>query len=147
MSQIDPQDAVLRTHRVLSARPREVFAAFEDPAKLAIWWGPAGFANTFSIFEFTPGGDWIFTMHAPNGSDYANESIFREIEPDRRIVLDHVVKPWFRLAVTLTDEGERTRLDWEQEFESPEVAGKMRSLATNGNEQVLDRLEAVLAGN
>lgn len=145
MSETNSPDPVIRNSRLFSANPHEVFAAFENPEKLAIWWGPAGFTNTFRTFEFRPGGDWIFTMHAPNGSDHANESIFREIEPDRRIVLEHVVQPWFRLTVTLTADGGQTRLDWEQEFESPQVAAKVRSFAGTANEQVLDRLQALLA--
>lgn len=142
-----PQDSTLRTSRVLPATPDEVFAAFENPDKLAIWWGPAGFTNTFATFEFTPGGNWIFTMHAPNGADFANESVFREIVRDSRIVLEHTVTPWFRLTVTLTPEGQGTLLEWSQEFENPEMADRMRPLAATANEQVLDRLQALLTGN
>ncbi|RYD46687.1 MAG: polyketide cyclase [Verrucomicrobiaceae bacterium] len=147
MSQGSPKDTVVHTSRLLPAAPGEVFAAFEDPEKLAVWWGPAGFTNTFSTFDFTPGGKWIFTMHAPNGSDFLNESFFREIEKDRRIVIEHVVRPWFTLTVTLTPEGQGTLLAWNQEFENPEIAATMRTLSETANEQVLDRLQALLAGN
>ena len=117
---------------------------------LARWWGPKGFTNTFERFEFTPGGQWIFVMRAPNGADFRNESIFREIEPpspDGRLVIEHVVKPWYRLTVALAalDGGARTRLSWAQEFESPGVAAKMRPLVEPANEQNLDRLETLLA--
>ena len=142
----DDSSSAVCTARLLNASARKIFAAFENAERLAKWWGPAGFTNTFSTFEFQEGGNWIFAMHAPNGSDFPNESIFREIEPDRRIVVEHVVKPWYRLTVTLTPEDGKTRLDWHQEFESPEFAAKMRLLSTTANEQVLDRLEAVLAG-
>ncbi|HEY0823550.1 MAG TPA: SRPBCC domain-containing protein [Ramlibacter sp.] len=135
------------TERLLHARPSEVFAAFEQADKLARWWGPSGFRNTFERFEFRPGGRWVFVMHGPNGTDYANESVFREIEPDRRIVIEHVVKPWYRLTVTLAPRGDQTHLSWVQEFESPEAAAKMRRIVDTANEQNLDRLEAVLAGN
>jgi uncharacterized protein YndB with AHSA1/START domain len=140
-------DSTLRTSRLLPATPDQVFAAFENPDKLAIWWGPAGFTNTFATFEFVPGGNWIFTMHAPNGADFANESVFREIVRDSRIVLEHTVTPWFRLTVNLTPEGRGTLLTWDQQFESPEMADRMRPLAATANEQVLDRLQALLTGN
>jgi uncharacterized protein YndB with AHSA1/START domain len=84
-------------------------------------------------------------MHGPNGGNYANESIFREIEPDARIVIEHIVKPWYRLTVTLTARGEGTHLSWEQEFESAEMAERMRPVSATANEQNLDRLEGVLA--
>ena len=31
-------------------------------------------------------------MHGLNGADYPNASVFREIEQDRRIVIEHVVR-------------------------------------------------------
>lgn len=149
MSQANNENAV-STERVVSATPRQVFAAFERPEQLARWWGPQDFTNTFERFEFKPGGRWVFVMHGPNGTDYPNESVFREIQPDSRIVIEHVFKPWYKLTVTLTPRGDpapgaQTHLDWVQEFESAEMAAKMRPLSTTANEQVLDRLEAMLA--
>lgn len=145
MSRASNPGAVVRTEREFPFPAREVFAAFEDPDRLARWWGPEGFSNTFERFEFEPGGRWVFAMHGPNGIDYSNESIFREIQPDTRIAIEHVVKPWYWLTVTMTARGDRTHLAWDQEFESPEVAAKMRPLSGTANEQVLDRLQALLA--
>lgn len=130
----------------MSAEPRDVFAAFAQPERLARWWGPSGFTNTFERFEFAPGGRWIFVMHGPNGANYPNESVFREIQPDTKIVIEHIVKPWYRLTVTLTPRGDETHLAWVEEFESPEVAAKMRPLTDTANEQNLDRLQSLLAG-
>jgi uncharacterized protein YndB with AHSA1/START domain len=137
--------AIVSNERVFSVLPRKIFAAFEQPEQLAQWWGPKDFTNTFEQFEFKPGGRWVFVMHGPNGANYANESVFREIQPDTRIVIEHVVKPRFRLTVTLTARGDQTHLAWHQEFESPEVAAKMRPLCQPANEQNLDRLQALLA--
>jgi uncharacterized protein YndB with AHSA1/START domain len=145
MSRANDPSAAVATERTLPADPRTVFAAFEQPDRLARWWGPSGFTNTFERFEFEPGGRWVFVMHGPNGASYPNESVFREIRPDARIVVEHVVKPWYMLTVTLTPRGERTHLAWVQEFESPEVAARMRTLSGTANEQVLDRLQALLA--
>lgn len=145
MTQAHDLDAAVHTERLFSVTPRELFAAFERPELLAQWWGPDGFTNTFEQFEFVPGGRWVFVMHAPNGAHYANESFFREIEPAAKIVIEHVVQPWFRLTITLTERGEQTHLAWDQEFESPEIAAKMRPLSKTANEQNLDRLQAVLA--
>ncbi|WP_337175888.1 SRPBCC domain-containing protein [Paludisphaera sp.] len=142
--QVDASRAVT-TERLLAASPGAVFAAFERPDRLARWWGPEGFTNTFELFEFRPGGRWDFVMHGPNGIDYVNKSIFREVEPDARLVIEHVVEPWFLLTVTLTPRGDGTRVDWVQEFATPQVAAKMRPIGATANEQVLDRLEAVLA--
>lgn len=146
MSQPHDPNAAVRTERVLAASPRRVFAAFEQPDQLSRWWGPEGFTNIFERFEFEPGGHWVFVMHAPGGGNFPNENVFREIHPDSRLVIEHVVKPWYRLTVTLADHDGRTHLVWVQEFESPEAAARMRSLAEPANEQNLDRLQALLAG-
>ena len=145
MSQATDPSAALSTERLLPASPRMVFAAFEQPEHLALWWGPSGFTNTFERFEFEPGGRWVFVMHGTNGASYPNESVFREIQPDTRIVIEHVVEPWFTLTVTLAPRGDQTHLTWVQEFESPEVAEQLRPICDPANEQNLDRLQALLA--
>jgi uncharacterized protein YndB with AHSA1/START domain len=145
MSEEDNLNTAVSTERVFSTTPGKVFAAFEQPEQMVQWWGPKDFTNTFELFEFKPGGRWIFVMHAPNGANYPNESVFREIQPETRIVMEHVVKPWYLLKVILTPQGSQTHLSWVQEFENPEVASAIRSLSGPANEQVLDRLQALLA--
>src|SRR5689334_2619220 len=105
MSHAKPADAVFSTERVISFPPDQIFAAFEHPDRLARWWGPAGFTNTFQQFEFKPGGRWVFVMHGPNGIDYPNENAFRVLEPGK-IVIEHVVEPLFTLTITLTARGD-----------------------------------------
>lgn len=138
------QNAALITERVINASPKEIFSAFEEPLLLAQWWGPAGFSNTFEEFEFKSGGKWIFVMHGPNGTNYRNESIFGEIVTDEKIVIEHIVKPWYRLTIELSGEGSKTKLKWNQEFENPETAARMRSLGERANEENLDKLEQLL---
>jgi len=145
-AEIKNSSAVLSNERVFSAPARTIFAAFAQPENLAKWWGPKDFTNTFERFDFQPGGRWVFVMHAPNGANYLNECVFKEIQPDTRIVIEHVLDPRFTLTVTLTACSEQTHLAWDQEFESPEVAEKFRPLAATANEQNLDRLQSLLNG-
>lgn len=98
------------TQRFLAASPTAVFAAIAQPERLARWWGPQGFSNEFEVFEFEPGGRWVFTMVGPDGTRYPNESVFRQIELDCRLVIAHVVPPLFELRLDLQPvEGGR---DW-----------------------------------
>lgn len=133
------------TERHLNAPPSSVFSAFARPDLLTQWWGPAGFSSTFKTFEFEPGGDWIFTLHGPNGANYPNEIKFTEIEPDRKVVLDHLGAHPFVLTITLEPEGEGTHLTWVQDHKSAGLTYDNRALFRAANEQNLDRLEAVLA--
>jgi uncharacterized protein YndB with AHSA1/START domain len=136
--------AIIRNERIFAASANQIFAAFQDPARLARWWGPAGFTNTFKLFEFRRGGRWEFVMHGPDGTNYPNSNVLREIEPDTRIVIEHVVDPRFQLTVTLTPRDGKTHLTWIQEFESAGLAERLRSICEPANEQNLDRLQAVL---
>lgn len=131
-----------RTTREIRATVEDVFAAFSDPERLARWWGPAGFSNEFTICEFKTGGRWSFVMIGPDGHKYPNENVFAEIEAPRKVVIQHVVEPLFRLTVTLDPSPTGTLLSWEQEFEDPQVASRIEHIVVPSNEQNLDRLSA-----
>lgn len=134
-----------KTSREFAASPAAVFTAFADPARLARWWGPQGFRNTFEVCDFRPGGVWKFTMHGPDGANYPNESVFFAIEADRLVVIDHTCQPHFRLTVELEASGQGTLLHWTQVFESAETAAAVAHIVEPSNEQNLDRLAAELA--
>jgi len=128
------------------AAPRElVFAAWSDPAQLAQWWGPDGFSCTFHEFAFHEGGVWRFTMHGPDGTDYANRNVFVTIEPPARIVLDHVNAPRFRLTAVFDAVDGGTRLTFRQTFDSAATRDRVRPYAAPGAAQTLGRLAAKLA--
>ncbi len=131
------------TKREIPATVEDDIAAISNPERLARWWGPAGFTNTFHVCEFKTGGRWSFVMHGPNGNNYPNENVFAEIEVPGKVVIQHVSEPKFRLTITLaaTAAG-RTVVSWSQEFESSEVANQIEHIVVPANEQNLDRLSA-----
>lgn len=131
--------------RHFACTPAAVFAAIRDPERLARWWGPNGFTNAFEVFDFRAGGRWVFDMVGPDGTRYANESVFAHIEADRQVVVDHTCVPLFRLTITLTPEGDGTRVHWLQVFDDPAFAQAMKHILEPANEQNLDRLGHELA--
>lgn len=135
-----------RTSREIPATPERIFAAFSDAVRLARWWGPAGFTNTFRVCEFTPGGRWSYTMHAPNGGKHPNESVFAEIAPPSRIVIRHESNPRYRLTIALAPNAAGTVVSWEQAFEDAAFAERVRHIVEPANEQNLDRLTAEVIG-
>lgn len=141
----DTETATFRTARTIAATPDGVYAAFADPARLAAWWGPAGFHNEFESFEFRVGGTWRFVMVGPDGTRYANENEFVELVPGVRVVVRHLSAPHFRLTVAMTAMPDGTHLTWTQTFDDPAVAAAVRHVVVPSNEQNLDRLAAVLA--
>lgn len=131
----------LSTTRNIPAPPAAVFAAFADPARLARWWGPAGFTNTFSTCEFRSGGRWVYVMHGPDGHDYANESTFAEVTP-ARIVIHHHSKPKYELTIGLQPSAQGTVVSWSQAFETERITTRLAPIVVPANEQNLDRLAA-----
>lgn len=133
------------TSRALAAPPAEVYAAFVSGERLARWWGPKGFRNTFEVFEPRVGGAWRFVMHGPEGGDYVNASEFEALDPGERVVIRHLVSPHYTLTVTLAAEGAGTRLTWQQAFDTARHYESVRRFVPQANEENLDRLEAELA--
>lgn len=132
--------------RILAAPQNLVFAAFSDPDALARWWGPSGFTNTITQFDFRPGGAWHLVMHGPNGTDYPNESEFVEIAKPEKIVFVHL-RPMHRYEMTVTFDGrdpEKTVLTWHMVFDPSPDNEKLKHFIFDANEQNFDRLEAHL---
>ena len=145
----DDGDPELSDRDIVSARtfdaPRErVFEAFSDPARLARWWGPKGFTNTFEEFDLRPGGRWRFLMHGPGGADFPNESVFVEVVRPERIVFRHLSGHRFVMTMTLAEQGGGTRLTWRMRHETARECAKIRPIAVDANEQNFDRLAAEL---
>ena len=134
--------STFNTERNLSATPQDVFAAIQNPARLARWWGPKGFTNRFQVFEFQPGGQWVFDMVGPDGTVYANESVFERIEANQQVVIRHVCQPHFTLTITLESSATGTRVLWSQVFDDAEVAQAVAHIVKPANEENLDRLSA-----
>jgi len=135
------------TQRDIPAAPAAVFAAIEDSARLARWWGPAGFSNTFEVCEFRPGGAWTYVMHGPGGKNYPNQSQFEVIEPAAKLVIRHVSQPHYRLTISLTPTADGgTRVGWEQAFDDERVASGIAHIVEPANEENLDRLTAEVLG-
>ena len=127
------------TSREIPATVDEVFAAFSDPERLARWWGPAGFTNTFHVCEFKTGGRWVYTMHSPNGGNPENESVFELVEPSK-IVIRHISQPLYRLSIGIKPTTGGTVVSWSQAFDDEDVARRIAKIVEPANEQNLDKL-------
>ncbi|GAB7523409.1 SRPBCC family protein [Paraburkholderia sp. 2C] len=138
-----PELEILST-RTFDAPRERVFGAWTDPVRLARWWGPKGFRNTFHQFELKPGGNWRFVMHGPDGVDYKNHSVFAEIAEPERIVFDHVSGPHFKVTVSFDEAGSQTKLTYRMMFETAAARDQVKTFALKANKESFDRLAAEL---
>lgn len=127
--------------RLIDAPQERVFRAFADPVHLARWWGPNGFSSTFELFELRQDGRWRFTMHGPDGTNYPNESVFREIAAPQRVVLEHLSEGHhFFLTITFAARGNQTLVGWRQVFDTAAHRNSIAAFVVEANEQNLNRL-------
>jgi uncharacterized protein YndB with AHSA1/START domain len=139
--------------RLLDA-PRElVWKVWSDQEHLHQWFGPAGFSTTTHEFSFVPGGVWRFIMHGPNGTDYPNRIVFREIAPPSRLVYEN---GWdlpgapldFTVVVSLESVDAKTRLSIHMTFRDAESfrTAVERYGVLDGGTTTLDRIEEYVEG-
>lgn len=113
-------DREIRISRLLNAPIELVWEVWTNPEHIKNWWGPNGFTNTISKMELNPGGEWDLVMHGPDGTDYKNKSVFREIIKHKKIVYDHVSGPKFHATIEFESRGNTTFLSWHMLFETRE---------------------------
>ena len=113
-------DRELLISRVLNAPIDLVWEVWTDPEHLKNWWGPDGFTNTILKMDMREGGEWNLVMHGPDGVDYKNASIIKEIVKHKRIVYDHVSGPRFLATISFEAQGKKTKIDWHMLFQTKE---------------------------
>lgn len=116
----DTSDREIRISRLLDAPVALVWEVWTKPEHIANWWGPNGFRNTISQMDVEAGGVWDLVMHGPDGTDYKNKSVFREVVPMQKLVCEHVSGPKFVATITFEARGEQTYMSWHMLFETAE---------------------------
>ena len=147
-SQSATADREIVISRVIDA-PRElVFEAFTEVRHLSRWWGPEGFTTTTGAFEFRVGGEWVFVMHGPDGTDYPEWISWTEIAPSERIALLHGEfrgdPNAFESVLTFVPDGAATRIEMCTVFQTKEQRDEAveKYHAIEGARQTLSNLAA-----
>jgi uncharacterized protein YndB with AHSA1/START domain len=151
---MNTSDRQVLANRTFNA-PRElVFEVWTNPKHVIHWWGPTGFTNTIHEMSVKPGGVWRFIMHGPDGTDYPNKIVFKEVIKPSFLSFDH---GWdvddlnndprtFEVTVDFKDKGKQTEVVMKMVFKSKAVRDEVveKYGAIEGNKQMMDKLEAYL---
>ena len=139
-----PAPRELAISRLLNAPRDLVWEVWTNPDHIQHWWGLTGFKNTIRTMDVKPEGIWDFVMHRPDGTDFKNKHIYKEVVRPERLVLDHITAPRFRMTVTFGAQGTKrwsaSILFLNRPNNSPEVIRVFK--ADEGMKQNIDRLEA-----
>ena len=144
-------DREIMIERTVNA-PRElVWRAWTEADQIKAWWGPNGFTTTIHEMDVTVGGVWRFMMHGPDGTDYPNKVVYREIVKPERLVYDHTddrdpPSQQFQTTVTFAAHGRKTKVTLRALFASAEArAASVKFGAIEGGAQTLARLDQHVA--
>lgn len=139
------QTMEILTSRVFPVSRDILFDAFADPVKLERWWGPEGFTNTVTRFEFRPGGEWHITMRNSDGTDFENTATFEEVRaPEEIRYFHHGPIHAFTMVMTFFETTDGTRLTWQMIFERNAENIALKKFIAAANEQNFDRLAELL---
>jgi len=139
-------DRELIITRLLNAPISLVWEVWTNPEHIKNWWGPNGFYNTIFEMDMRPGGTWDFMMHGPDGTDYKNKSVFKEIVKYKKIVYEHITGPKFLATVEFEERDNKTFLKWHMLFETKEefIRTVKTFKADEGLKQNITKLESYL---
>lgn len=135
----------LHVTKMLPAPIALVWEVWTDPKHIANWWGPDGFTNTIHKMDVTADGEWRLTMHGPDGKNYANKSVFKEIIPLKKIVFGHF-NPNYIATIVFEQAGEETLLEWTMLFETTALFETVVNVfkADEGLKQNVEKLSAYI---
>jgi len=79
----------LRLTRIYDRPPSALFKAWTEPQQIKRWWGPRGYTTLSCEMDLRPGGKWHVCSRSPDGTEYAEHGVFREIVEPLRLVFTH----------------------------------------------------------
>jgi uncharacterized protein YndB with AHSA1/START domain len=141
-------DRELILKRTLNAPIALVWEVWTNPEHICKWWGPNGFTCTINVMDMQPEGQWNLVLHGPDGTDYKNKCLFKEVVHHRKIVYEHLSFPHFIATIEFEEQGDKTQLNWHMLFDSKEdFLNVVKTFnAAEGLKQNGEKLEAYLSG-
>jgi uncharacterized protein YndB with AHSA1/START domain len=135
--------------RIFDAPRALVFQLWTQPVHIKHWWGPRNYTTLTCEMDMRPGGAWRVASRHVDGSQTAEQGVFREIVEPERLVFTHAWedkdgRPGHETLVTLTFEEEngRTKLTFHQ---AVFISAESRDGHLEGWNQSFDMLAEYLA--
>ena len=143
---IDIEGRQQTIERLFDAPIESVWEVWTNPEHIKNWWGPNGFTNTITKMDMVPEGEWDLIMHGPDGTNYKNKSVFKEIIKHKKLVYDHVSAPKFLTTIVFRAQGNNTHISWQMLFETKELFEQVVKVfkADEGLRQNMEKLDVYL---
>lgn len=145
-----PSDEEILIVREFDAAPDLVYRAWTTPELVARWWHADRGSVTSIDIDLRVGGRWRYVMVATGGFEVAFHGVYREIQPNVRLVTTEVFEgaPEAEALTTATfeDLGGRTRLQILVRHGSQEARDMhLQSGMEDGLQRALELVDQLLA--
>ena len=144
-----PSDRELLITRVFDAPRSLVYKIWTQPLHMKNWWGPRGYTTLSCEVDLRPGGAWRVASRHSDGSETAEQGVFREIVEPERLVFTHAWedqegRPGHETLVTVTfvEHDGKTKLTFHQ---ARFTSTKIRDGHVEGWNESFDMLAEYLA--
>jgi uncharacterized glyoxalase superfamily protein PhnB/uncharacterized protein YndB with AHSA1/START domain len=139
-------DREISISRLFNAPIELVWEVWTKPEHIKNWWGPNGFTNTITKMDVKPEGEWDLVMHDPDGTDYKNKSVFKEVVKHKKLVYEHVSGPKFIATIEFETRRDKTFIQWRMVFATKEefIQTVKTFKADEGLKQNIEKLTAYL---
>jgi uncharacterized protein YndB with AHSA1/START domain len=146
MTSTHPDNRTLRITKTFNAPIDLIWQAWTDPEQIVYWWAPTGFTTTIHKMEVREGEEWLMTLHGPDGKNYPNRAVFKEVIPFKKIVYEHF-NPDFIATVIFEPRENNTHIEWTLQFETTELFEVVVKTfkADEGLKQNVEKLESYLS--
>lgn len=153
--------------RIFDAAPKDVWAAWTEPARMVRWWGPRIVKTPVCELDVRPGGKYRVVMRTADGMEYPITGVYREVVPPSKLVftMDCSEHPgeWHDMVdpnrkgnpnpagemlatVTFEKQERKTKLTLRIQMKSSAICDNMKKMGLNeGWSESLDRLGQELA--
>ncbi|MGH7719513.1 MAG: SRPBCC domain-containing protein [Gemmatimonadaceae bacterium] len=130
--------------RVFDAPRDLVWKAWTERDRAIQWWGPKDFTVPLLELDPRPGGAWRAVMRSPEGQEYPQHGVFKEIVPPERLVFTLIWDndgPGSEMLVTITfvERGGKTEMTFRK---GPFTSTEWQKGEEEGWNEAFDRLEA-----
>lgn len=132
--------------RVLDAPRALVFKVWTEREHARHWWGPKDFTTPELEMDLRVGGAWRATIRSPEGKDYRQRGVFREIVAPERLVFTFIwdESPTVEMLVTVTfaERGGKTEMTFRK---GPFTSVDSHDSEEEGWNECFDRLVVYIA--
>lgn len=89
-----PSDREVVMTRIFDAPPEMIFDALTTPELLYQWYGPAGWKLAVCDIDLKVGGAWRFVVRRPDGKEFGQLGVYREINRPNKLVNTERWEDW-----------------------------------------------------